>query len=92
MGEVIQLQGDQRKDVYDFLTKPKPPKELVKAAEEEDSFKKLRGYGMAMKVKVKVCLSFHLSCIFISDYSTGPRILSLSPYLVPALSSLSKLP
>ncbi|KAJ5930665.1 protein translation factor SUI1 [Penicillium verhagenii] len=54
MGEVIQLQGDQRKDVYDFLTKPKPPKELVKAAEDEDSFKKLRGYGMAMKVKVKV--------------------------------------
>ncbi|KAJ5538017.1 protein translation factor SUI1 [Penicillium frequentans] len=26
----------------------------LKAAEEEDSFKKLRGYGMAMKVKVKV--------------------------------------
>lgn len=88
MGEVIQLQGDQRKDVYDFLTKPKPPKELVKAAEEEDSFKKLRGYGMAMKVKVKVRLLFYLSYICIPDYSTGPRILSLSPYLVPVLSFL----
>lgn len=54
MGEVIQLQGDQRKDVHDFLTKRPPTKAEAESMTEKDKAK----YGLGIKAAtVKVCLS-----------------------------------
>ncbi|KAJ5288559.1 eukaryotic translation initiation factor SUI1 [Penicillium angulare] len=62
MGEVIQLQGDQRKDVHDFLTKRPPTKAEAESMTEKDKAK----YGLGIKVAtVKVCLPYTLSNGFI---------------------------
>ncbi|KAJ5738340.1 Eukaryotic translation initiation factor eIF-1 [Penicillium malachiteum] len=45
MGEVIQLQGDQRKDVHDFLTKRPPTKAEAETMTEKDKAK----YGLGIK-------------------------------------------
>lgn len=81
---MIQLQGDQRKDVHEFLTKPSPTKEQAQNMTEKDKVK----YGLGIKAAtVKVSLSLTNLHLQKSNRDLGPRFLSQPPRLVPVSSS-----
>ena len=95
MGEVIQLQGDQRKNILEFLLNPPPSSKDKKKEDKKDEKekkedkKKLAGLGLPKgNVKVGHYLSI-LSTNQVLTYSSGPWVLILSPCLVPVLPSQS---
>lgn len=78
MGEVIQLQGDQRKDVQEFLTDKKEGLELD---------------AKTIKVCLCSLFRFPLLQAHMSNFlPPGPWVLIPSPCLVPVPSSQSMLP
>jgi hypothetical protein len=76
MGEVIQLQGDQRKDVQEFLTDKKEGLELD---------------AKTIKVCLLSLFSFHKEVHVSNSVPPGPWVLIPSPCLVPVPSSQSML-
>lgn len=76
MGEVIQLQGDQRKDVQEFLTDKKEGLEL------DAKTIKVCLFDKSIPNPVPSILTFN----------PGPRFLNISPCLVPVPSPQSMLP